>query len=110
MSDHPAAPPAPPAPSAPAAPALSFDGFSDDVKTTLTARGVTPDPQGFKALAEQFHNANRYILTNGNTKDLLGVPGKEAGPEAWDKVYNALGRPARPDDYQVNLQGDVNQD
>lgn len=109
MSEHTDAG-APAVPAAPAASGLSFDGYSDDVRVTLNARGVTPDAQGFKALAEQYHNANKYILTNG-ARDVIGVPTKEAGPEAWDRVYTALGRPPSPDAYQLKLdapEGQVN--
>ena len=102
------APPASPAaPAPPSSPpqtqALSFDGYPDDVRVTLNARGVTPDADGFKSLAKQYHDANRYILTNG-VRDVAGVPGKDAPPEAWDRLYTALGRPPSPDAYQIKVE------
>lgn len=32
----------------------------------------------------------------------IPVPGKDAGPEAWDRVYARLGRPATPADYDLS--------
>jgi hypothetical protein len=34
--------------------------------------------------------------------DKVPLPGKDATPEDWDKVYAKLGRPAKPEEYDLN--------
>jgi len=40
------------------------------------------------------------------TGDYVVLP-KDDNPEAWDKVYNTLGRPEEPDAYEIKYEGDL---
>ena len=37
----------------------------------------------------------------------IELPGADAAPAQWDRIYNRLGRPERPEEYAVDFGGDV---
>ena len=52
-------------------------------------------------LAKSYINAQSMI-----GRDKIPVPSEHSSPEDWDNVYDRLGRPATPDDYEVQLNDD----
>lgn len=70
-----------------------YGGLSEANRTALAAKAYeSPD-----ALAAAFVEAEKKIGAKG-----IIVPGKDAKPEDWDPVWNALGRPEAPDKYDLN--------
>lgn len=58
-----------------------------------------PSLKNFKSeadLAKSWINAQKII-----GMDKIPVPGKNSKPEAWEEVYNRLGRPSDPDSYKL---------
>lgn len=67
--------------------------------------------------AKQYANPAELALANYNLTRLqtgdpqvLALPGKDAAPEAWDAVYNRLGRPESPDKYEFQFGEGVKAD
>lgn len=56
------------------------------------------DIQDVPNLAKGFINAQKLI-----GRDKIPVPGEDAPPEEWDRVFNRLGRPATPEEYSVEM-------
>ena len=86
----------PPAPAAPPAPAPGADswatGLAPEHKSLVEAKG-------WKSPADALTSYAELERTLGANK--LAVPDKDAGPEDWDKVYSALGRPEAADKYDL---------
>ena len=51
-------------------------------------------------LAQSYQQAEKLL---GNNINALVLPGEDAAPEAWNEVYSKLGRPAKVEDYKLNL-------
>lgn len=51
-------------------------------------------------VAMAYHNLNK--LQNG-AADVVAMPGKDADPKQWDAFYAKMGRPATPDEYNLNV-------
>jgi len=48
------------------------------------------------SLARSYRELEKQL---GSTEDRLVIPGADADPEEWNKLYTALGRPETPDEY-----------
>lgn len=83
------------APDAAPAPAVGnwFDGFNDDLKGYTQNKGWK-DPA---ATVESYRNLEKLV---GVPQDqLLKLPKSDAPPEAWNDIWNKLGRPSDPKEY-----------
>lgn len=74
-----------------------------DWKATLgehyAAHEQTLNAKGWKAPVDVL---NSYVnLEKAFGSDKIVLPGKDAAPEAWDAVYAKLGRPEKPDGYEL---------
>ena len=52
----------------------------------------------------------KVLLSNIHAQKLVGAdkilkPSDATTPEEWDKIYNQLGRPEKPEDYKLNIDG-----
>lgn len=68
------------------------DGISEEYRND-------PSMNNFKSvddLAKGYLNAQKLV-----GKDKLVLPASDAGKEDWDRVFNTLGRPEKPEDYKV---------
>jgi hypothetical protein len=69
---------------------------------------TTAIPENYKASAVgKYSNVGELIKGYENAQKLIGakgviVPGEKATPEEWDKYYNALGRPSKPEEYKFS--------
>lgn len=56
---------------------------------------------------EQVKDLPTLLQNYAHAQKLIGravvLPGKDAKPEEWDKVYQKLGRPEKPEDYQLQI-------
>lgn len=66
----------------------------DDIRDDPSLASIT-DVSG---LAKGFIHGQKLI-----GMDRIPVPGKDSGPEAWETVYDRLGRPADPGDYTLEV-------
>lgn len=84
---------------APQASPVSFlDSLPEDLRAEPSLKNFT-DPA---ALAKSYVHAQRMIGA-----DKIPLPGKSATDDEWRAVYKKLGAPDDPNDYQVDLGGDV---
>lgn len=104
----PAATPAPAAPSAPAAPAAAPAvpapaaapaPFADSLPAEIRADGAFRDIKDLAGLAKSYVHAQK-LLGNRDPKTLFAIPGAD-DDKAWGEVYDALGRPASHDKYEL---------
>lgn len=71
--------------------------------------GLDPDTQAFienKGWKEPTDLLTSYKMLEkhlGGAKNLVELPGEDAGDEAWDAVYARLGRPGSPDEYGLEV-------
>jgi len=92
-----ASPEAAPAP-APAAPWYST--FSDaDLKSYVETKGFPGDSKGIEAMAGSYRNLEKHFGVPA--EQLLKLPKDETDKANWDRVYDRLGRPAKPEDYEL---------
>jgi len=59
--------------------------------------------KGWQNPADILNSYRALEKFQGGSKNLLELPGLDAEPEAWDSVYNKLGRPESPDQYELNM-------
>lgn len=78
----------------PTAPAAGFD-WKSQIPDELKAEKVWADVPDFQTMAKRFVDNHKYNV------GALRLPPKGARPEAWDEVYAKLGRPEKPDQYEV---------
>jgi hypothetical protein len=70
--------------------------FDPDTQAYVQAKGwQTPTD-----LLTSYRNLEKFA---GGSKNLLELPGLDAEPNAWDPVYNRLGRPESPDGYKLEV-------
>jgi len=68
------------------------DALPEDVRTDPSLANL----DSVEKLAREHVNAQKLLGRKG-----VILPGENAKPEDWDKVYNALGRPAKADGYDL---------
>jgi hypothetical protein len=78
------------------APASPAPGWAAGLEPEL--RGLA-EAKGWASPAEAMRSYQALERMLG--ADKLALPGKEAGPEAWEAVWRKLGRPAKPEGYQL---------
>lgn len=78
-------------------------GFDEDTSAYVQNKG-------WQSPADILNSYRALEKFQGGSKNLLELPGVDAEPEAWDAVYNKLGRPESPDKYELNMpeNGDDN--
>jgi len=91
------------------APVETGEAPSDDWKSSLPTE-LQSDPSlqhigSVEGMAKSYINAQKMV---GAEK--LAIPGNWATDEDWDLVYNKLGRPQDPAEYEFNLGEDSNQE
>lgn len=67
-------------------------GVSDDVRGHILGKGY----KGVAELAAAYVSAEKLIGA-----DKVAIPGKSAGPEEWAALYGKLGRPEKPEGYEL---------
>lgn len=85
------------------APTSWTSDFDPDTSAYVTSKGW----QSPNDLLTSYRNLEKFA---GGSKNLLELPGVDADPSAWDKVYERLGRPEAPDKYGLEVPegGDPN--
>jgi len=81
------------------APAPWFAGFNPDLKGYVETKGFPADGKGIEALAESYRNLEKHFGVPA--EQLLKLPKDETDKANWDKIYDRLGRPAKPEDYEL---------
>jgi hypothetical protein len=71
-------------------------GFDEDTSAYVQNKG-------WQSPADILNSYRALEKFQGGSKNLLELPGLDAEPEAWDSVYNKLGRPEDPDAYELSL-------
>lgn len=71
-------------------------GFDEDTSAYVQNKG-------WQSPADILNSYRALEKFQGGSKNLLELPGLDAEPEAWDAVYNKLGRPESPDNYELNM-------
>lgn len=90
--DAPQDPPAPPAPGA----AKSWSETAG-IEEPIRKHPSLKDFKSTNDLAKSWVNAQKLI-----GKDKIPVPGEKATKEEWDTVYTRLGRPEKPEGYEID--------
>ena len=70
-------------------------GLPDDVKGYVQNKGFK-DPG---AVLESYRNLEKLI---GVKEKLIQLPTKDDDVNAWNEVYNKLGRPSKPEEYKID--------
>lgn len=68
-----------------------------------------PQEYSNRGWAEKVKSYNDLFKAYDNAQSLIGkrpegIPTKDAPPQEWDKFYTALGRPEKPDAYELKTQ------
>lgn len=85
---------------APAEPVMSErDKFISMLPEELRTEGVFANHQNVGDLAKSYVSAAKMVGLDKNV--ILPIP-RDDSPEAWDAVYNKLGRPDTPDKYNLS--------
>lgn len=71
-------------------------GFDEDTSAYVQNKG-------WQSPADILNSYRALEKFQGGAKNLLELPGVDAEPEAWDQIYNKLGRPENPDAYELNM-------
>ena len=74
-----------------------FAALRDSLPEDLRGAGALQPIDSFEKLARGYVHAQTLV-----GMDKLPVPGKDSPPEAWDEVYNRLGRPDVPEKYELD--------
>lgn len=103
------APNAAPAPAPNAAPAGGatpwYGGFEPDLRGYIETKGFPADSKGLAALAEQARTLEKHFGVP--VEQLLKLPKDESDKETWNKIYDRLGRPAKPEEYELPIPAGV---
>ncbi|MGD9742289.1 MAG: hypothetical protein AB7V53_06575 [Dongiaceae bacterium] len=86
----PVLPPAPKTAEGPAAPGDWSQALDPDLRSLAEAKGWASPAEAVRS----YQSLERLLGA-----DKIALPGKEAGPEAWEPVWQKLGRPAKPEGY-----------
>jgi hypothetical protein len=86
-----------------AAPASApwYNGFAPDLKGYIETKGFPGDEKGVAALADSYRNLEKHFGVPA--EQLLKLPKDETDKAAWDKIHERLGRPAKPEEYELAL-------
>lgn len=87
---------------------LEVPDRAGDPHTADWRSGLGPEE---RRIAEKFLSPEDVIRSYGELERRLGrsiiVPDADADQPEWDKFYDRLGRPARPEEYGVTLPADI---
>lgn len=102
--------PAPAAPAPAAAPAAGgatpwYGGFEPDLRGYIETKGFPSDDKGLAALAGSYRNLEKHFGVPA--EQLLKLPKDDADKETWNKIYDRLGRPAKPEEYELPIPAGV---
>lgn len=86
---------------APAAPWYSTPAFTPELKGYIETKGFPGDEKGIVALADSYRNLEKHFGVPA--EQLLKLPKDESDKATWDKIYDRLGRPAKPEEYELAL-------
>lgn len=76
-----------------------YGGFDPELKGYVETKGFPADGKGIEALANSYRNLEKHFGVPA--EQLLKLPKDEADVEGWNKIYDRLGRPAKPDEYDI---------
>jgi hypothetical protein len=71
--------------------------LDEDTRKTVEARGIKAPADAVKQLRDQMAEVTRL------QQEAIKPPKDDAPAEEWDKFYARLGRPEKPDGYQLKL-------
>lgn len=94
-------------PAASASPSGSpwYGSFEPDLKGYIETKGFPADEKGLSALASSYRNLEKHFGVPA--EQLLKLPKDENDKDGWGKIYERLGRPAKPEEYQLPVpEGD----
>lgn len=99
-----------PAPAASGAPAAGgatpwYGGFEPDLRGYVETKGFPADSKGLVALADGYRNLEKHFGVP--PEQLLKLPKDESDKETWNKIYDRLGRPAKPEEYELPVPAGV---
>lgn len=94
---------------APAAPAAGgatpwYGGFEPDLRGYIETKGFPSDAKGLSALADGYRNLEKHFGVP--PEKLLRLP-DEADKDGWNKLHEKLGRPAKPEEYELPIPAGV---
>lgn len=87
-------------PQAASQPPSWLDGLSDELKGVVQVKGW----QGPGQVVESYRNLEKMVGQKGQP-----IPADDDA-EGWNKFYNSLGRPEKPEDYKFDLPQEYNPD
>lgn len=100
------APASAPAPApAPGGAAPWYGGFEPDLRGYIETKGFPSDVKGLAALADGYRNLEKHFGVPA--EQLLKLPKDENDKETWNKIYDRLGRPAKPEEYELPVPAGV---
>lgn len=83
-----------------------YNGFAPDLKGYIETKGFPGDEKGVAALADSYRNLEKHFGVPA--EQLLKLPKDDTDKAAWDKIHERLGRPAKPEEYELALPNDDN--
>lgn len=88
-------------PAASASPSGSpwYGSFEPDLKGYIETKGFPADEKGLSALASSYRNLEKHFGVPA--EQLLKLPKDENDKDGWGKIYERLGRPEKPEEYQL---------
>lgn len=88
-------------PAASASPSGSpwYGSFDPDLKGYIETKGFPADEKGLSALASSYRNLEKHFGVPA--EQLLKLPKDENDKDGWGKIYERLGRPEKPEGYQL---------
>ncbi len=78
-----------------------YGGFDPDLRGYIETKGFPADDKGLSALATGYRNLEKHLGVPA--EQLLKLPKDENDKETWNKIYDRLGRPAKPEEYELPL-------
>ena len=77
------------------------DSLPEDLKNEKALESI----QDIPGLAKSFIHAQKMVGT-----DKISIPNKHATDDDWNDVYSKLGRPSKPEDYQIQINSNSSVD
>lgn len=78
-----------------------FSGFEPELKGYIETKGFPSDAKGLAALANSYRNLEKHFGVPA--EQLLKLPKDDSDKAAWDKIHERLGRPAKPEEYELSV-------
>lgn len=90
----------PPAPN-PSGSTPWYSDFAPDLRGYIETKGFPGDGKGVAALADSYRNLEKHFGVPA--EQLLKLPKDVEDKDGWNKIYDRLGRPAKPEEYELSV-------